>query len=86
MTLIGEKVNVMAVFKNGSVMPKKFVWNGKELIVNKIDLNYSKMIGDVVIRLAAVKKGILKPDENGDLKAVMPPESSPAETQEENGP
>ena len=30
------------------------------------------------------QKGILKPDENGDLKAVIPPESSPAATQEEN--
>ena len=30
------------------------------------------------------QKGILKPDENGDLKAVMPPESAPAATQEDD--
>lgn len=46
MTFIGEKIIVAAIFKNGVVVPKKFIWRERELIVNKVSLGYAKNIGE----------------------------------------
>lgn len=29
MTIIGEKITAAVVFKNGMILPKKFIWNGR---------------------------------------------------------
>lgn len=55
MTIIGEKITAAVVFKNGMILPKKFIWNGRELKVNKIDLNYSKRVGNVIMRFFSVE-------------------------------
>lgn len=55
MTLIGEKINVMAVFKNGFIMPRVFEWNGRKLKVNRVVLNYSKKLGEGLVRFFSVE-------------------------------
>lgn len=54
MTEIGEKILVVAVFKNGEIFPRKFVWNGKELKINKIALNYTKRVGSCLLKFFSV--------------------------------
>ena len=55
MTEIGEKINVTAVFKNGLINPRIFEWNGKSFKIEKIALNYSKRLGNSIIRFFSVE-------------------------------
>jgi len=55
MTIIEEKINVAAVFKNGLIIPKEFEWNRKIFKIEKVALNYSKRLGNSIIRFFSVE-------------------------------
>lgn len=42
---INEPVEVATVFKQGKIIPFKFLWQGKEYFIKKINLNYSTWQG-----------------------------------------
>lgn len=55
MVYIGEKITAAVVFKDGVVLPRKFIWNKKEFTVSKIALSYTKKIGDSLFLFFSVE-------------------------------
>lgn len=53
-TEINEPIEVAANFTQNQLLPFKFVWNGRDVIIKKINLAYSSWEGKVKIYYFAV--------------------------------
>lgn len=42
---INEPIEVITIFKQNKLIPFKFLWQGKEFLIKKINLTYSRWIG-----------------------------------------
>lgn len=42
---IGEKIKVLAIFKNGTVFPHIFEWSGRRYKIDKVNLAYQEREG-----------------------------------------
>jgi hypothetical protein len=51
---INQPIHVAAVFKGGKAVPLKFLWNGREYPVAKVNLSYSQFEGRAKIYYFAV--------------------------------
>jgi hypothetical protein len=51
---INQNVHVAALFKAGQAIPLKFLWNGREYPVKKVNLSYTKYEGRSKIYYFAV--------------------------------
>ncbi|HTL39202.1 MAG TPA: hypothetical protein VL306_00080 [Methylomirabilota bacterium] len=54
---INEPIEVMALFKLKHTMPNRFWWQGKEIVIQKINLAYSKREGRNKFYFFAVTDG-----------------------------
>jgi hypothetical protein len=45
---IGEKIKVLAVFKNGTVFPHVFEWRGRRRQIDKVNLSYQEREGSSI--------------------------------------
>lgn len=43
--IINDPIQVVAVFKQGKIEPRKFLWNGREYFITVVNLVYSKFEG-----------------------------------------
>lgn len=55
--LIHEPVSVVAVFKNGRVMPAKFLWHGRDIYIDKVGLCWKTSNGEINIWHFSVMAG-----------------------------
>lgn len=51
---INESIEVAALFRSRKIIPLKFLWQGKEYVIKKINLTYSSWIGRSKIYYFAV--------------------------------
>jgi hypothetical protein len=42
---VNDPIEVITIFKEGKAIPFKFLWQGKEYLIKKINLNYSSWQG-----------------------------------------
>lgn len=57
---IGEKIKVLAVFKNGTVFPHIFEWSGRRYKVDKVNLAYQEREGGSINYFFAIEsKGLV---------------------------
>jgi hypothetical protein len=42
---INEPIEVIAKFSQNRTIPVKFLWNGREVLVSKVNLVYSRLVG-----------------------------------------
>lgn len=56
-SVVNEKINVLAVFKNGVIIPYVFSWQNKKRKVEKINLRYQERIGSSVNYYFAIESG-----------------------------
>lgn len=54
---IGEKLNVLAIFKNGTVFPHSFSWWGKKYKIDKVNLSYQEREGKSINYYFAIEAG-----------------------------
>ena len=54
---INEPIDVVAKFVGNKAIPVKFLWNGKEIIISKINLIYSSFEGRIKFHFFAVSDG-----------------------------
>jgi hypothetical protein len=54
---IGEKIKVLAVFKNGTIFPHIFEWNNRRHKVDKVNLSYQEREGQSINYYFAVESG-----------------------------
>lgn len=47
-SVVNEKINVLAVFKNGTIFPYVFSWQERKRKVNKVNLRYQERIGSAI--------------------------------------
>jgi hypothetical protein len=52
---VGEKIKVLAVFKNGTVFPYVFLWNGKSHRIDKVHLSYQEREGSSINYFFAIE-------------------------------
>ena len=52
---IGEKIKVLAMFKNGTVFPRVFDWNNRRHTVDKVNLSYQEREGGSVSYFFAIE-------------------------------
>ncbi|MGE5297757.1 MAG: hypothetical protein ACM3KM_01190 [Acidobacteriaceae bacterium] len=46
---INEPIEVISLFKEGSLVPVKFLWQGKQYVVSKVNLAYHHFEGRIKI-------------------------------------
>jgi len=51
---INEPIEVIAKFTQNKTIPVKFLWHDREIIIQKINLDYSKFIGRAKVYYFAV--------------------------------
>lgn len=51
---INDPIDVIAKFTGDKTIPVKFLWNGKEFLIQKVNLAYSQFIGRTKIYYFAV--------------------------------
>jgi hypothetical protein len=57
---IGEKIKVMAVFKNGTIFPYIFEWNNRRHKIEKVNLSYQEREGTSInYYFATESKGLV---------------------------
>lgn len=57
---IGERIKVLAVFKNGTVFPHIFEWNSKKYQIDKVNLSYQEREGSSINYFFAIEaKGLV---------------------------
>lgn len=54
---INEKIQVLALFQDQKLKPFKFMWNNREIRIQKINLNYTTWEGRSKIYYFAVSDG-----------------------------
>lgn len=54
---IGEKVKVVAVFKNGTVFPYAFDFKGRKRKIDKVNLSYQEREGSSINYYFAIESG-----------------------------
>ncbi len=52
--IIGEKVEVDVFFGLGLVVPRKFAWKGRDVVIKKVNLTYSSFVGRAKVYYFAV--------------------------------
>ncbi len=58
--VIGEKIKVMAIFKNGTIFPHIFEWNNRRYIIDKVNLAYQEREGNSINYYFAIEsKGLV---------------------------
>lgn len=45
---IGEKIKVLAIFKNGTIFPHIFEWNNRRHKIDKVNLSYQEREGSSI--------------------------------------
>jgi hypothetical protein len=59
-TEIGEKIKVMAIFKNGTIFPYIFDWGKKRLLIDRVNLAYQEREGSSINYFFAIEaKGLV---------------------------
>lgn len=59
-SIINEKINVLALFKNGSIFPYIFSWQGEKKKIEKINLCYQEKDGSAINYYFAIEsKGFI---------------------------
>lgn len=57
---IDERIEVLAVFKNGTIFPYMFSWNGKRRKIDKVNLSYQERDGASIDYYFAIEsKGLV---------------------------
>lgn len=51
---INEPIEVITIFKENKLIPFKFLWHGREILVKKVNLTYSRFEGRVKFYFFAV--------------------------------
>ena len=51
---LNERIQVLAWFKNGKILPELFVWNNKEYKIEKITYNWQERRGQEIINYFSV--------------------------------
>lgn len=54
---VGEKIKVLAVFKNGTIFPYAFEWQNKRRKIDKVNLAYQEREGNSINYWFAVESG-----------------------------
>lgn len=54
---VGEKIKVMAIFKNGTVFPYIFEWGSRRHKINKVNLSYQEREGSSINYFFAIEAG-----------------------------
>jgi hypothetical protein len=67
-SVVNEKINVLAVFKNGTIFPYIFSWQNKKRKIEKVNLRYQERNGSFINYYFAIESngfiGKLKYDSN----------------------
>lgn len=57
---IGEKIKVLAIFKNGTIFPHVFEWNNRRHKIDKVNLSYQERDGESINYYFAIEaKGLV---------------------------
>lgn len=54
---LNEKIDCLALFKNGKILPVTFIWNNKEYKIKNITYNWQERRGQEVINYFSVNTG-----------------------------
>jgi hypothetical protein len=55
---INEPIQVVTIFKDNQLIPFKFLWQGREIMVKKVNLSYSRFEGRVKYYFFAVSDSV----------------------------
>ncbi len=51
---INESIEVVTIFKDNKLVPFKFIWNGREILIKKVNLSYFRFEGRIKFYFFAV--------------------------------